>query len=117
MGAAALGVGTGAAYQAEALERDLGFPCLVDPSKNVYRSLGIRRIGVGWLDVRAVWRYVRGIARGARQGSLTGDILQAPGVAVLDEEAGVRYAHRGRALGDYPPLGDVLERLRDVAGA
>lgn len=115
MGAAALAVGTGAAYQAEALEQDLGFPCLVDPEKRVYGRLGIPRIKGGWADPRGVWRYLRAILRGGRQGALTGDILQAPGVAVLDAEARVRYAHRGRTLGDYPPLGTVFDHLREVA--
>jgi hypothetical protein len=42
--------------------------------------------------------------------------LQAPGVAILDAGAVARWVWRGRTLGDYPPLGAVLERLRSLPG-
>lgn len=114
LGASAIAVASGAAHQARALEESgFWFPLLVDPSKQVSRALGVRRIGIGWLDPTGWWTYVRALFRGARQGKIT-DPLQAPGVALLDSNATARLVHRGTTLGDYPPLASVLARLRSL---
>lgn len=116
MGAAALAVATGADFQArKLLSEGLPFPALVDPDKNLYRALGIERIRWDqWLRPSTWRRYLRSIRR-ARQGRLTGDILQAPGLVILDGQRTIRYLHRGRSLGDYPPLSEVLDTLRVVS--
>jgi AhpC/TSA antioxidant enzyme len=118
MGAGVLAVATGADFQARALMRDgLPFPALLDPDKNLYRALGIQRIRWRqWLRPSTWRRYLRSIRR-ARQGRLTGDILQAPGIVIIDRDRTVRYLHRGTTLGDYPPLVVVLDALRGVCGA
>jgi hypothetical protein len=113
MGAGALAVATGADFQARQLmEEGLPFSALLDPEKNLYLALGIERIGWHqWLRP-STWRgYLRSIRR-ARQGRLTGDILQAPGVVILDPKRTVRYLHRGTTLGHYPALAEILAALR-----
>ena len=114
LGARALAVATGAGFQARQLMGDgLPFPALVDPKKNLYRALGIERISWDQWFRPSTWRrYGAGFGRGARQGRLTGDVLQAPGVVILDADRTIRYLHRGRTLADYPPLGDILDALR-----
>jgi peroxiredoxin len=117
LGAGALAVATGADYQARRLMRDgLPFPALCDPDKNLYRALGIERIRWDQWVRPATWRRYAAALGGQRQGRLTGDVLQAPGIVILDASGTVRYLHRGRTLADYPPLGDVLDALRAVAG-
>lgn len=108
LGATALAVSRGADFQARAIE-DAGswFPLLIDPHRHVAHALGVRRIGIGWLDPLGWWTYVRAFARGARQGHIA-DPLQAPGLALVDARAVARYVHRGRTLGDYPPLSEVV---------
>ena len=34
------------------------------------------------------------------------------GIVILDPSGTIRYLHRGKTLGDYPPLGEVLAALR-----
>lgn len=118
LGAGAVAVATGADYQARALMSEgLPFPALLDPDKNLYRALGIERIPWDqWLRLSTWTRYL-GSLRRARQGRLTGDIFQAPGVVVLDAERTIRYLHRGTTLGDYPSLPEILDALRAVAKA
>jgi peroxiredoxin len=113
MGAGALAVATGADFQARQLmEEGLPFPALLDPHKNLYRVLGIERVHWHqWLRL-STWRRYLGSIRRARQGRLTGDILQAPGIVILDPSGTIRYLHRGKTLGDYPPVGEVLAALR-----
>ena len=115
LGAGVLAVATGADYQARRLMAEgLPFPALVDPDKNLYRALGIERIRWDqWLRPSTWRRYLRSVGR-ARQGRLTGDILQAPGVAILEPPATLRWLHRGRTLGDYPSLTEILDALRAV---
>ena len=117
MGARALAVSVGHAYQARTL-MDAGspFPLLVDPGREVVRALGIRRSLGGLLDPRGWWNYLKSIVRGNRQGVISAaGVLQLPGLAILDARAEVLFVHRGRRLGDYPPLPRMLERLRTVA--
>lgn len=112
-GAGVVAVATGAGFQARQLmEEGLPYPALVDPEKNLYRTLGIERIRwKRWVEIDTWRKYLRSVRR-ARQGLPTGDILQAPGVVILDPDRTVRYLYRGTTLGDYPPLAVILEELR-----
>lgn len=114
LGAGALAVATGADFQARQLmHQGLPFPALLDPDKNLYRALGISRIPWDqWFRLSTWRRYLRSVRR-ARQGRLTGDILQAPGIVIVDSHSIIRYLHRGTTLGDYPPLSEVLDALRE----
>jgi hypothetical protein len=116
-GARALAVATGAGFQAAQLMRDgLPFPALCDPDKNLYRALGIDRIRWHQWVRPGTWRRYVAALGGQRQGRLTGDILQAPGVVILDASGTVRYLHRGRTLADYPSLAEILDAVRTATG-
>jgi len=115
-GGAALGVSSGADFQARWLMSDQGiaFPLLVDPERNIHAALALPRRWWVALNPKGWWRYAAAIARGNRQGRIV-DPLQIPGLAVLDATATARYVHRGRALGDYPPLDTVISALAELA--
>jgi len=115
LGAGVIAAATGAHFQAERLMAEgVPFPCLVDPAKALYSALDIRRIQwFRWFLPSTWWKYFRPVLR-ARQGRITGDVQQAPGVAIINTDGTILYLHRGRTLGDYPPLSQVLDRLRDV---
>ena len=117
-GADVLAVGTAAGWQAEALmagyddHPPLGFGCVVDPDHNLYRVLGLGRVAwYEWATPR-LWRnYAGAVRRGARQGAVTGDIHQKPGVAVIAHDRTLRWVHRAVTVGDYPSMGSVLDAL------
>lgn len=118
LGGRVIGVATGADYPARQLmEGGIPFPLLVDRDRNLHRALGLDHIRWYRFLQPATWRRYLRASRGARQGRLTGDLRQAPGVAVIDTERRLRYFHPGTTLGDYPPLEEVLAALRGIAAS
>ncbi len=115
-GAKILAVGTGAPFQAEHLmATEYDFECLVDPERNLYRALGIEHIALNqWFRISTWRKYLRSRGR-AKQGRVTGDPLQAPGVAVIDTDGVVHYLHRGVTLADYPTVDEVLDAVRGIS--
>jgi len=113
LGARVIAVGTGSTAQARRLmETGTPFPCLVDAQEHLYRALGLRRVGVSTLlDPATYLNYWRAWRRGSRQGKVTGDPRQLSGVAVLDAEGRLRWRYASNAIGDYPPLTDVVAEV------
>jgi hypothetical protein len=63
------------------------------------------------------WRKYVAAARLARQGRITDHPLQAPGLAIIGPGRKVNMLYRGRTLGDYPPISDVLDAARHIGQA
>ena len=119
IGAGAIGLSVGADFQAAWLIEHYGipFPLLVDPERKVYDAIGLGRKASVVLNPRGWAKYASAISRGNRQGKVI-DPFQLPGLALLDETARPIEVHRGKALGDYPPLDSVLRELSNrAAGA
>lgn len=115
LGARAIAVATGADFQARRLmDQGVPFPLLLDPDRNLYRALDLGHIAWWRWATPRTWRLYLRSARRARQGRLTGDLRQTPGVAIIDTDRRLRWVHRGTTLGDYPPLEEVLGALRDI---
>ena len=124
-GVQVVAVGVAADFQADHLAREhaIGFPLLLDPEQQLYQALEIPRLR--WPDLLrpSIWRiYVplflrRHVTRrvtGPRQGRPTGDPVQLPGLAIIDADGRIAYLHRGRRLGDYPPIEEVLDTVEKV---
>lgn len=110
VGVGVVGVGGAADYQARHLmDHGVGFQLLLDPDHVLYEALDVRRIH-WWMLLwpRTWWNYLWA-ARRARQGRITAHPLQAPGFVILDTDRTVRFLHRGRTLGDYPSITEIVE--------
>ena len=119
LGADVLAVGTAAGWQAAALMDGsggrvaMGFPCVVDPDHNVYRTFGFGRVRWWQWLTPALWRnYLRAFGRGSRQGKVTGDVGQLPGVVIVGRDRRVQYVFHARTVGDYPPISRLLDALQ-----
>jgi hypothetical protein len=118
MGGAVVGIGTAAPHQARHLmERSVPYRLYLDPERHAYDALGIGT--QGWLryifNIRAWLRWLRAfVVRG--HGRITGHHSTLPGVAIVGPGTKVHYVYQGRSLGDYPKLGDLLDRLGAATG-
>ncbi len=113
LGASVIAVGPSAPYQAAHLEKSLPYPLLLDPERRLFGKVGIgtQSLAVYVFNVRAWLRWLWAFATNRRQGKITGHYSNLPGVAIVLPDGTVSYAYRGRGLGDYPPISEILEAL------
>lgn len=106
-------VGGSADHQALWLRdtKGIGLPLLLDPDQQVRSLTEVGDLGIGLLRPGGMVKYVRAFAEGARQKRPTRDAGKAPGVAVFGPDLDLRWTHVGRALGDYPTVDELIERV------
>lgn len=93
-------------------EEGLDFPLLVDPSRDLYKLLGMGKGGT-W-DVWGPsnwWAYARGIGRGVMPKRPTGDVDQLGGDVLIDPSGIVRFLHPGKGPADRPPIDTIIARI------
>lgn len=127
-GARVVAVGQGTGDEAAQICGGLGVPfaCLGDPGRRAYRAFGLAR--ASWWDVTlgpfvddpklAFDRIRRASLKGSRMPH--SDVLQLPGVAIVDGEGVVAHLHRAAKTDDLPDAAAVLaqlDRLPRVAAA
>ena len=83
----------------------------------MYDALGLGRLSLArfLFDARGWGRYLRSLAAVRRQGLITAHYSVLSGVALTDAAGEVRYVHRATGLGDYPPVDELIGRLRELA--
>lgn len=111
-----IGVGGAADFQARHLmDNGVGFPLMLDPKHRLYEALNIHRIPWSTMASPFTWKRYLSSAKKARQGRITDHPLQAPGLAILDTDGTLRFLHRGRTLGDYPTIPELLSVIQNLA--
>ncbi len=117
-GVSVVSVGGSADYQARDLaEGGHPFPVLLDPDQELRSAVGFGDLSkLDFLKPEGAINYWRSFRRGARQGRPTRDRERSPGVVILGPNLEVLWAREGRALGDYPPVGEVLAVVRRLTG-
>ncbi len=109
-------MGGSADYQARDLaEQGHPLPVLLDPEQILRSAVGFGDLSkLDMLRPEGVRNYWRSFRRGARQGRPTRDRERSPGVVILDSRQNPVWAREGRALGDYPSVGEVLTVVREL---
>jgi hypothetical protein len=94
-----------------------GFTCLGDPERAAYRAFSLPRGSVWSVVVKGLLDDPRlGFSR-LRRASVRGsllpqtDVLQLPGVAIVDRAGRVRFMHRAKTSDDLPANAALLEAL------
>jgi hypothetical protein len=91
-------------------EMGLGWPLLIDGSKELYRSYGMRTASL-W-DIwgpKSWWAYGREILKGNTPTKSAADIYQRGGDVLIDQGGMVRLHHVGAGSADRPSLDVILD--------
>ncbi len=117
LGARALAIGGSADYQARWLaERGVRMPLLLDPEQRFREWVGMGELSSRQLmSVAGMRSYASAVRNGYRLQKPTQDRKKSPGVVVLSEELELLWTHEGKAMGDYPPLGDLIATVTELA--
>lgn len=110
-------VGTGRPDQAAYFRERIGLdaPIWVDPERATYRHLGFRRSLTSTWGPLAALGYARALAKGFRQRSVKGDVLQQGGVLIVARGGAPVYCYASLASGDMPPMEEILRHARKAA--
>lgn len=113
-GAAIAAIGMGIAEMAADFreKQNVGFPLLVDRTKQTYRALQMKR-GSAWdvLGPQNWVRFAKGVVTGHGVDKPKQDPMQMGGVIVAEKGGTVRYTFRASAAADTPPIDEVLGAL------
>lgn len=117
-GVGVVAVAGGADYQAAYLrdERGVTIPLLLDPEQRVREAVGaMKSIGLGIVDPRSGFAYLKSMKRGYRQRDLPPkDSMRSPGVVILDQAGTVLWSHIGTYVGDYPTVAETAAKARSL---
>lgn len=111
-GLAAIGMGLPEMAADFREKQGIGFPLLVDRTKETYRALEMKR-GNLWdvLGPQNWLRFAKGMVTGHGVTKPEQDPLQMGGVLIVEKGGKVRYEFRASAAADNPPVEDVLAAL------
>ncbi|MEN8235631.1 MAG: hypothetical protein ABFR89_12005 [Actinomycetota bacterium] len=114
-----IAVGGSAAYQARWLRDTKGveMPLLLDAEQRVRAIADLGDLTAREMSSAAgAGSYLRSILSGFRPQVPTTDATKAPGILMLDRDFSVAWVHRGHALGDYPPIDELIARAEALKG-
>lgn len=100
-------------------QQGAGELCLGDEDKRTYRAMGLESFNLLKLFTDPALKKRRAENRAAGFSQDWGatklrDASQLPGAAIVDASGTIRWLHRGAHPGDLPPMGEMLERAREL---
>jgi peroxiredoxin len=95
---------------------EVGFPILIDPSKETYWRWGMGRGNVftAMLSPKLNVRYAKLLLKGEPFLGLAPDMFQLGGDFVVDREGRIAFAHIMRDNGDRAPVSDLITKLSEI---
>ena len=109
-------VGLGTPDRAEAFKEQfsLSFPIICDPQKKLYHKFGLGRGSfLSMASLSILMKGLKTLSKGHTPGIPRDDVLQTPGVFLIDTSGNIRYAHYSKDPSDNPSI-DALLALKDV---
>ncbi|HEV3087946.1 MAG TPA: AhpC/TSA family protein [Candidatus Elarobacter sp.] len=96
--------------------------CIGDADKRTYAAMGLEQYNLLRLftDPALQKRRAENRAAGFKQNwgaTKLQDGAQLPGAAIVDADGNIRWIHRGAHPGDLPPVGEMLERARELVAS
>ena len=109
-------VGLGDPERAEAFKQQfsLSLPLICDPEKKLYQIYGLGRASLtGMASPVFLLKGLKTLARGHMPGIPRDDVMQMPGVFLIDTSGNIRYAHYSKDPSDNPSI-ETLLALKDI---
>jgi peroxiredoxin len=109
-------VGLGTFDQAEAFKKQfsISFPIICDPKKKLYQTYGLGRGSASNMVSPAfLLKGLKTLSRGYTLGVPQGDIMQMPGVFLIDTSGNILYSHYSKDPSDNPSI-ETLLTLKNI---
>ena len=109
-------VGMGTPDQTEAFKKQfsLSLPIICDPEKKLYQAYDLGKASLaGMASPTFLLKGMKTLFRGHAPGVPQGDVMQMPGVFLIDTSGNVRYAHYSKDPSDNPSIESLLA-LNDI---
>jgi hypothetical protein len=82
---------------------------ICDPEKRLYKAFSLGRGSIASIASPGVLlRGMRTMAQGFSLGMPHGDVLQMPGVFMIDRQGYIRYSFYAKDVSDHPAIEDLL---------
>lgn len=92
------------------------FAMIADPEKRIFKAFELQRTTTqALLSVGMAMKGLSAMARGHSLGIPKGDVLQLPGVFIIDVAGRIRYSHFARDPADHPQPDTLIDVLRSIA--
>jgi len=104
-------VGSGNSEQAKKFKKKLDFKAdiYIDPSLKSYKAFKLKRGFFRTLGPVSIYKGLKAMSRGFRQGKSAGDLWQQGGMFVITPENKIVFEHRNSTAGDQADLDLVLK--------
>lgn len=104
-------VGLGQQEHAEKFRQEFApsFPIVCDPEKQLYSAYGLGRGSMAEMAGPGVLlKGLRAMIEGHVPGIPSGDVMQMPGVFMIDTMGAIRYAYYSKDASDHPSVESLL---------
>jgi hypothetical protein len=92
----------------------LSFPIICDPEKKLYKTYGLGRGSiVRMASPTLLLKGLKTLSHGHTPGIPRDDIMQMPGVFLIDTSGNIRFAHYSKDPSDNPSI-ETLLALKDI---
>lgn len=113
-----VGMGTPAECAAFLKKFDIPFPMIADPQQALYRQFHLKRMSpLGVLSPAVAIKGMTAMARGSGIGKPVGDILQLPGVFIIDSSGRIVFSHQPAGPADHADPDAILKAWAGTAKA
>jgi len=107
-----VGMGTPSESAEFAAKFNIPFPLVSDPQKKLYRKFGLKQTStLGLFSPSLALKGVAAIVGGHGIGMPQGDVLQLPGVFVINTAGQIVYSHFSRNPADHPDAKTIIAAL------
>lgn len=91
------------------------FQLFTDPSLRSFQRFGLKRkLGIG---PKAIFKYLKVLASGHRQGWTQGDPLQQGGVVIVDQSLNAVWTHINDGPGDHVDLDELVSNVSKLVNS